>query len=605
MEATKFNIVKVLVAWGFWICFFPSLDAAVWQGHAYAEEPKTSVVERQYSILKLTNTQDPTVAKSILHALKDPDPLVRYTAVWRIGRSHATHLNVRVEGMSSLDVSQSPEIIQAFFSGLSDQDSWVRTQLIKTLPMIAIKGSGNLLLRQKIKQDLLTQLSDIDPYIRTAAIRALGTWLADGDVNTALKRALVDDASMIREAIFWVRYGDFDALAQAIRDESPEIRVTAVEFLAAWNLNNPRTIDLLTERLRDPNDNVVQQAIQAARRSSSPKMVKPLLSLLMDNKFWKDETQDKIWEQEIQTIVEEITGKKLDEVLKEYPPLQPLKRDAPIRQIDVRGQIEKLKKGEEPARLSAVIALTWSEASEAVDALVQTLTDPAPRVRYAAADALAGNHSSQYRRTDSVVGALLKATADPNPHVRRSVVAGLHHLSYEENYRSRIISQLSDLASRERDPFVRLEIISALDPSATNISESPAELIEKKRSGMILANFIRDEFPGIRSWVIGSVDLSCHPDLIGQIFASLDDPIPSVRSNAIRNLSDNADILGRTDRERLKEKLNELAKNDLSENVRETAVRGLETVDSRSSRPKLNLLENQALAGCRNTVSLR
>lgn len=604
METKKINTVKVLVLW-IWICLFPSILDAIWQGRAYAEGPKRGVVERQYIILKLTNTQDPSAAKLILQGIKDPDPLVRYAVAWQIGRLHATHLNVGIEAISSLDISQSPEIIQALISGLLDQDPWVRVQLIKTLPEIAVKRSDDLLLGKKIKQSLLVQLSDPDPYIRSVGIRALGSWRADVEVNATLRRALDDPTSMVRDAIFWVRDGDFEALVEATYDESPEIRVKAVEFLSAWHLNNPRTVDLIIERLRDSDDRVVSQAITGAQRSGNPKVVKPLLDLLMANKSIKEDLQDNTWEQQVQAVIEEITGKTLDEVLRNYSPPQPTpKRDAPIRQIDVRKQIDRLEKGGEPVRLSAVIALTWSETPQAVDALVQALEDPAPRVRYAAADALGENHFSQTRKTDRVVSALLKATDDRHPHVRRSVVAGLGRLSYRKESLSQIITQLSDLASRETDPFVRLEIVSALKPWATNISESPSELMEKKRSGAILIGFIQDEFPAIRSWAVASVDLSCHPKLIGQIFSSLNDPIPSVRSNTIRNLSDNADILNKADQERLKKKLNELAKNDLSEHVRETAAREMETLDSRRSRPKLNLLKDQTLAGCRGAASL-
>lgn len=602
MKAKKINIVKGLaLGISFCLCVF-ILDNAIWQERAYAEGAKRGVAERQYAILKLTNTQDSSAEKLILHGLKDPDPVVRYTAAWRIGRSHATHLNLGVEGISSLDVSQSPEIIQALISGLSDQDPWVRAQVIKTLPEIAIRRSNDLLLGEKIKESLLVQLSDPDPYIRAVAMRALGSWRTEGTVNAVLEQALADEASMVRDATFWLKDGNFEALAEATYDESPEIRIKAVEFLSAWYLNNPRTVDLLIERLRDPNDRVVSLAITGVQRLGNPKGVKPLLDLLS---VMKEDDRYNRWDQKVRTIIEEITGKTLGEVLRNYSPPQSPPENAPVRQIDVQKEIDKLEKGSEAVRLSAVIALTWSESPEAVDALVRALEDPAPRVRYAAVDSLGENHLSSTRRTDRVVSALLKATADPHPHVRRSVVAGLGRLSYPTEFLSQIITQLSDLASRETDPFVRLEIVSALKPWATNISESPSELIEKERSGAILIDFIQDEFSAIRSWAVGSVDLSCHPKLIGQMFSSLNDPIPSVRSNTIRNLSDNADILNKTDRERLKKKLNALAKNDPSENVRETAAKELGTVDGRSSRPKSNLLKNQALAGCRDTVSVR
>lgn len=605
LKTKRINIVKAL-ALGFTVCLFPPiLDITIWQERAYAEGPKRGVVERQYAILKLTDTQDPSVPKLILHGLKDPDPLVRYAAAWRIGRLHATHLNEGINAISSLDVSQSPEIIQALISGLSDQDPWVRVQLIKTLSEIAIKRSDDILLGQKIKQSLLVQLSDPDPYIRSVAIRALGSWRADVEVNTTLRRAFHDEASMVRDAIFWVRDGDFEALAETTYDESPEIRVMAVGFLSAWHLNNPRTVDLLIERLWDPDDRVVIRAIAGVQRSGNPKVVKPLLDFLMAKKSIKEDDQDNTLEQQVQAVIEEITGKTLDEALRNYsPPQPPPKREASVRQIDVRKQIDKLDRGAEPDRLSAVIALTWSEAPEAVEVLVRALEDPAPRVRYAAADALGENHSSQTRRTDRVVSALLKATDDSHPHVRRSVVAGLGRLSYKKEFLSRVISQLSDLASRETDPFVRLEIVSALRPWATNLSESPSELIEKKKAGAILIGFVHDEFPAIRSWAIGAVDLSCYPEIVGRMFSFLNDPVASIRLNAIKNLSDNADILNRVDQERLRKKLTEVTKNDPSEDVREAATRGLETAAHRLFRPKPNLLKDQSLAGCRGAADL-
>jgi len=401
---------------------------------------------RQKELLRLTEHPDAQAAKKLVQALKDPDPEIRYAAVWVIET-----INIEASARSLL-IDSLLDLLK------KENNPWVLTQTIIALRRLETKKKEDGLQLDSRGLDTLLVLSkNPDPFIRSAAVESLSLWKRDERVQRIQQQAFQAATWLIRRASGWYLRVDQSAqgielLEQALRDEDRNIRLAAIDILR--NLKHPQVIPLLTERLYDEDGQVVFETIIFLRASRDPKAVKPLLDFA---------AYKKQWEPQITTAIEEITGQPYNDVKKDHKPTnQEAGRKAPINRIDSTLEVQKAKAGSIHERITAVMNLAWSETPEAIEALLNALNDQDARVRYAAAEALGANYVSLSRNTEPVIHALFDAALDPNRFVRMKVAEVLRNFKMDEIIRSRIADFLRDRIAKEKDPFVKAEIIKGV-----------------------------------------------------------------------------------------------------------------------------------------------
>lgn len=404
-------------------------------------------LERQKELLRLAERRDDQAVKGLVQALMDSDPDIRYAAVWVIGMIKAWESHHSLIANSLLDLVKKEE------------NPWVLTQAIIALHSLETPKKEDGLQPNTQGLGILLLISENpDPFIRSAAVESLSLWKNDERAQEIRKLAFHDVIWMVRRASGW--HGRIDQSAQgiellkkALRDEDRIIRLAAIDILR--NLKHPQVIPLLGERLYDEDGQVVFETIIFLRASKNPKAVKPLLDFA---------AYKKQWEPQVRTAIEEITGKPFRDVLRDYEPTsQEAVRKAPINRIDSTLEVKKAKMGSIHERITGVVNLAWSEAPEAIEALLNSLDDQDARVRYAAAEALGANYVSLSRNTEPVIHALFDAALDSNRFVRMKVAEVLRNFRMNGMLQSRISDFLMDRLENEKDPFVRMEIIKGVE----------------------------------------------------------------------------------------------------------------------------------------------
>lgn len=556
------------------------LHLIIYQGNCNAQDVPKNTLERQVEVLKLGNSSSPNIVDPLIKALKDPAPEVRFAAAWTIDPSHLHVVGWGyADGVSQLEMPRIREVIQVLLSCLSEEDPWVLAQLLDTLGnFMDFQKDQGIEPDRKAKEAFIRQTSNPDPFIRSVAIRGLRHWDKDPEREKALRRVFKDEVPMVRYSSFWAGHDGLDALTKAVQDENPRMRVSAVEYLKRDHLDDPRAVDLLIGRLQDPDGQVVSESISGLIQSKNERVVKPLLDLLKSDKQWEDS---------IRTAIAEITGKSLEEALRNYSPPKPHpERRLLIKQPNITNRIQRSAKGGTAERISAVLSLTWSEGPEAVDALIKALEDQAPRVRYAAAEALGDNYLSPSHYAKRVVDSLTEKLVDPDPHVRQSIVRALHSLVIPtqgpDSHSQEPFTRLSKMIQTERDPFVRLALVSSFSLSKSTV---PTDT---------LTELLHDPVPAIRHEAILMTDLTCRPQLAETMISALEDSDPGIRMAGIQRLSTDGSALENGFKTRIKKKLKELSITDPSEKVRSAAGRSWNSFEGRLSPP-----ENISPLSCR------
>jgi len=406
-----------------------------------------SSLERQQGLLRLAERRDNQAVKELIQALKDSDPDARYAATWVMETIKAG------ESDRSLLIDSLLDLLN------KEKNSWVLTQAIIALRSLETKKKEDgLQLDLRGLDTLLVLAKNPDPFIRSAAVESLSLWKGDERAQKIRQQAFHDVTWLVRRTSGWHRSIDQSAqgielLKQALRDEDRIIRLAAIDRLS--NLKHPQAILLLSERLYDDDGQVVFETIIFLRASKDLSAVKPLLDFA---------TYKKQWEPQVSTAIEEITGKSFRDAIRDYkPPVQEAAKKAPINRTDSTLEAKKAKAGTLDERISAVMNLAWSETPEAIEALLNALKDQDARVRYAAAEALGANYVSTFRNTDPVIHALFDAGLDSNRFVRMKVAEVLRNFQMNDVIRSRISEFLRDRLVKEKDPFVRAEVVKGTE----------------------------------------------------------------------------------------------------------------------------------------------
>ena len=121
--------------------------------------------------------------------------------------------------------------------------------------------------------NILEDESESSVYVKESAVSALGMIGDEKAVDSLVsilesKRGLLDKFTFLKEraleALNKMNFrGDkvFNALVKSLRDESPQVRINAIEVL--MNSDDDRALDLIKGMLEDRNKEVVQNAVIA------------------------------------------------------------------------------------------------------------------------------------------------------------------------------------------------------------------------------------------------------------------------------------------------------------------------------------------------------
>lgn len=197
---------------------------------------------------------------ALLHALRDPRPLVRGGAAW------------------ALTEIKDPRTTEPLLQALHDTDSETRAAAVKAL--------GDMKERRALLP-LLARLEDNDYGVRYYARKALESLLSTSGSTTRLEKALHDpDASVRAGAAEMLARGKAQSagamrsLLALLNDAHPRVRAMAVNALAASG-KTMATRPIIRLR-RDTNLTVRVAAVMALGTLGEARVIQPLGSLLTD-----------------------------------------------------------------------------------------------------------------------------------------------------------------------------------------------------------------------------------------------------------------------------------------------------------------------------------
>lgn len=251
------------------------------------------------------------------------------------------------------------------------------------------------------------------------------------------------------------------ALIEAVSDENPGVRLSAVETLG--KLQDPRAVEALIEALRqDPDPKVRAMAAWALGEIEDPRAVPALTTALRTD----DDQGVRVQAAEALGNIEDVSA--IDALGKAVrDPAVEVRRAA----IDALGNMDdprivplvlpSLRDDDVEVRRSAADALGNNESPQAVEPLIAATRDPDLEVRVSAIDAL-GNQGDPRAQA-----ALLEALGDQRAEVRVSAIHALGNLDLASAPR-----EILD-AVRDADREVRYGAVNALgnyeDPAAVPV----------------------------------------------------------------------------------------------------------------------------------------
>ena len=509
----------------------------------------------QRAILGLLNLSQNQALEPLLKALKTRDSNLRFQAAWALGR---------------LRDFENPVITDALLSALEDEDPWVRNQTIETLALREeFKAELRLRKDDRVRNSFLGQAKSRDPYIRSAALKGLRLWRAEPDVKAVFRRGQDDQVWLVRNASTLAGPEDIESLKEAIQDEYPYSRMLAIRYLAKFYYStNPEITDLLIERLRDPVSDVVIEAAHGLSTLEERRAVKPILDLL--NLDWKGL---------VGTAVYEITGKSLEEEVKDqaWKPNPHFKLDAYVSQpseTEFSTILKRSEKGDSLERISAVLELVWFNNTARIRPVFESAAnDLEPRVRFAVLDGLETrarffSRDEDYKLANDIAFLLL---SDRSPYVKRAAIriaAGLRKEKLTEEREKILSNTLLSAIGVSEDPFVRAEAVKGLElvKHGTDLQE-------------LLIKLAGDEFYEVRHNALTKLDLLSFPKGIDTVITALKDPVPAVRLLAVYKVmsKDNKDVFA--NQSKVIKALQNVSLNDSEGQIRETAANALRQID--------------------------
>ncbi|HKZ76533.1 MAG TPA: HEAT repeat domain-containing protein, partial [Actinomycetota bacterium] len=338
--------------------------------------------------VRLIGRVDGEASSAVTRALGDPDPLVRVTA------------------LEELTGGLGPDADAFLLQALSDVDEQVRRAAMTQLASrpdtdLEFVWSAMRDCRPEERVELGSVFSQTNPGTlrdlalqharspdheeRLLAVQLAGWGNTPSCVETAIQ-ALQDPVAVVRSAAAasLARLRDPSAvpgLGKALADPDPDVRIGVVKALGV--IDNEAVLGFLVSALQDPEGGVQRVASEVLTQWSSPAVAKRLAGVLAAPGLRAAATEllVKIGPSSVELLI--------DVLLHGAPEVGPVVGDL-LRNIVGLGElVGRLGSMEADARLRAVEAIGAIGGPEAVDALVEVLSDPDERIRIRSTQLLA------------------------------------------------------------------------------------------------------------------------------------------------------------------------------------------------------------------------
>jgi HEAT repeat protein len=520
----------------------PDLSSSNWQVRAAA-------------VTTLARLGDRNAAPSISLALKDSDSRVRSEAARAlsvfndrvatdalIGALRDQSVDVRVEATFSLGRLKDSRALAPLTSLLSDRD-----------PRVSLAAAESLARLQdpRATRVLIDSLSSPDWRVRSRATQVLARVAGEGALDQAtgpLATALADKDPVVRyyasEALVGIGARAIPSLIEAFHSHRESDRDRAARVL--WRIGAPAVEPLLAvlqERSATPEMRTASAS--ALGMIGDPRAIKGLALLLRDERYFV--------RQRAAQALGRIGEPAVDLLLEMSSSSTPATREAAVEALGstaskraVDRVIESLSDSNSNVRSAAVRALGESSSESAVPHLMALLRDESSALRGQAAASLA-------KLGAVALPSLISALKDSKPSVRQLAAEALGDIGSRD-----AVAPLIELVTTDQSG-ARPEAIEALGKIGDPAAISP--ILSVLRTGSV----------AVRKRAMGALAGFRDSRAIEALTIALSDQNDEVRQAAAAGLGEVAD-------ERSIARLERLADNDASSDVRAAAVQAIERI---------------------------
>lgn len=520
----------------------PDLSSSSWQVRAAA-------------VATLARLGDRSAVPLLVSALRDADSRVRSEAARTLGQyadQTATDAliaalrdqsaDVRVEATFSLGRLKEARALGPLASLLNDRD-----------PRVSLAAAESLarLRDPRATRVLIDSLSNADWRVRSRATQVLARVAADGSLDQAvgpLARALADDDPVVRyyaaEALIGIGAKGVPALIEILRSHREADRDRAARVL--WRIGAP-AVDPLIAILQERNSTAETRASAAHTLGliGDGRAIKGLATMLSDDRYFV--------RQQAARALGLMGAPALDLLFEMARSSTPAIREAAIEALGnsnsaraIDRVIEALADSNLNVRAAAVRALGESSSENVVPHLMTLLRDESSTFRAQAAASLA-------KLGGVALPGLIRALKDPKPSVRQLAAEALGSIGSRD-----AVAPLIELVTTDQSG-ARPEAIEALgkigDPAAV------APILAVMRTGSV----------AVRKRAVVALAGFREPRVQEALTGALTDANEEVRQFAASGLGEIGD-------ERTIPKLERLADNDASSDVRSAAVQAIERI---------------------------
>jgi HEAT repeat protein len=492
-------------------------------------------------------------------ALKDPDPRVRAESaktLSKLGDTAGTEpligalsdpsADVRVQTTLALGMLKDARALGPLTSLLNDRD-----------PRVSLAAAESLARLQdpRARKVLVSSLSNPDWRVRARAAQVLAR-VSDEGIDDQTLRPL---ASTLSDKDPVVRFYAAEALVSSGGKAAPHLlgllggereseRDRAMRILVRIG---PPAVDSLLAIVQDRSRPVETRAMaaQALGQIGDPRAVKAVASLLKDERLGVRRNAALALSQMGEPAVEDLlqAASSSDPATREII-LEALGRVQSTRAIE--RVVEALGDSSGPVRSSAVRALGETSSERAVQPLLAILRDETSTLRSQAAASLG-------RLGTVALPSLIGALRDSRPSVRSMAAEAIGEIGSKEAVGPLVELIRSDTSGARGEAILALGKIG--DPSAVDA------ILSALKSGS----------PAVRKSAVTSLSKIRGPRSVDALVSALSDRNEEVRQLAATGLGEMAD-------QQVVQRLEQVADDDPSADVRSAAARSIEQIRSRA-----------------------
>ncbi len=416
-------------------------------------EHSTVEVNEILAVLALSKEDQMKKVPWILQISKIQNHEAQFASAWVLGRIK----------LDSRDVNK---VVDRLLQNLFVENEWIRGQSATSLGLVSEGHTSSISTSRKDegRDSLLKLARHPNPWLRERAILALLPWHNQPSVQEALSNGFRDIVPIVRDTSIRAGLDVNSYLPEAATDEDPGVRYLAVHGIRRMDSSQDSQKHLLVERLRDPYDPVVAEALHELTAMGDPKMVQPILDVL--NLGWRNV---------VQAAIQTLTGKTLEEVISQtnWKPSRPYERNAPVKmrsRPEVQEIVHGALSGDHNEKLANVAQLTWVDTPEAHRTLSQSLNDSDPFVRFITLKTILRRITIGMNASvpNEFLEPLIRSLNDPNFHVTACAaevwghLLGLRDGNLDRAVQIRVLPQLHHIAAHHSNGFVRAAASEAL-----------------------------------------------------------------------------------------------------------------------------------------------